>query len=289
MGAILVTGAGGYLGRRVLAALTSGPRADDVVATVRPGGAADVGVPVRPCELTDRAAVAVMLDDIRPDAVVHTAAQVPKDGGGYVDEAAGAASLAMVEALVRGEPRHVVFASSMTVYAADAAMPVKEEDAAPPSTGYAGAKRRAELVLEASGRPVTVLRLPGLFGPPRRGGLIYQVVKALVQDEAPRLPASPPLWAAMHIDDAAALCTRAALASPPDGYQVLNAGYGDEMWIGKAVNLLAGLTGRAPLDVAPSPPFAFKLSRLEKTLGLPDGTLEGRLAEVVDWVRKEAA
>ena len=280
-GPIVVTGAAGYLGGRVLDRL----RAAGVPAR---GLGRRSGPGITACDLTDDSA-ARTIAGLDPRAVVHCAAIVPADAAGYADEDAARLSLAMLESVIAARPRHLVFASSMTVYGAAPPTPAGEDDAPPPGGGYAGGKRRAELrLLAEKDLAVTVLRLPGLFGPPRQGGLLYNVARALARGEAPRLTEHPPLWAALHVDDAAGMIVKAALGGPA-GKRVLNAGSAGRFSTTRAVNALARQFGLGPLTDMPAPEFEFNLDRLKTTLGLPDHTFESRLAELCRDVRAEAA
>ncbi len=276
---VLVTGATGYLGQRIVAAF----RARDIpIRTVGRDDSADIR-----CDLTDREAVAGSIP--AHALVVHTAAHVPKQAADYDDENQAALSLSMVANLLSRQPSRLVFTSSMTVYG-PGSMPVREEHAGAPTSGYAGAKRRAEEMIEAASVPSVVLRLPGLFGPPRRGGLLYEAVRALCAGRSVSVPADPPLWAALHVDDAAELCLRAVMADIPKQVVLLNAGYAGSFTIPGAVTEIAELLGMPPPRALPeAPSFAMDLSRMEDTLGLLSHGWRGRLEDLIAWTRRADA
>ncbi len=269
---VLVTGASGYLGGHVIAALGDGAQ----------------GIGSANCDLLDAAAVADLIPDWSERRVIHLAAQVPKTATGYADDEAGEANLRMVEVLLAQRPRHLIFASSMTVYRADDPMPVREDNAGPPARGYAGSKRRTEmLALDTPETLVTVLRLPGLFGAPRLAGLLWNVALALARGDVPRLPDLPVLWAAMHVEDAARACVVAA-QSMPELSRIVNVGYPGKFSTTLAVNALAALFGRGALTEAEAPEFAMDLTRMKTHLGLPDWSFEDRLRDLAEEAKRYA-
>ncbi|MFT5511498.1 MAG: nucleoside-diphosphate-sugar epimerase [Hyphomicrobiaceae bacterium] len=276
---IVVTGAQGYLGDAVCRALNR-------------HGLQYAGLAHRPagklvaCDMTDEASVRA---HIAPHShVIHCAAIVPSTAEGYADENAAAESLAMIDALLCTRPQHIVFPSSMTVYAPDAQMPVDESDVTSNAIGYAAGKIRAERKLLSSGISTSVLRLPGLFGPPRRDGLLYNAAIAFAAGKRPSLPADPPLWAALHVDDAASYCV-SLIQAPGLSSRILNVGYPGKFSISRAMQDLAALFARPAPDMKEGPCFAMRLDRLQAVQGLVASTWNQRLGELADWATETAA
>jgi nucleoside-diphosphate-sugar epimerase len=234
------------------------------------------GLPLTPItradvDLRDAEAVARTIPTGR--VVLHCAAPVPRTMDDYADERAARDGLDMVRALLTTKPARFVFASSMTVYR-DAPSPVREEDAPPPGQGYVGGKRRAELLIEESGVPAMILRLPGLFGPPRRGGFLYNAARAVAAGEDFTIGARPRIWAALHVDDAAEAMIRAAELSVPP--QILNVGYEGRFSLDRALEQLRG----DDLDDASG--FEMDLTQMRATIGKLPGTWLGRLATLLE-------
>lgn len=270
---IAVTGASGYLGGRVVARL----RAAGIDAVACPGLRDGF-------DLADREATKRFFAEAACGTIVHCAAAVPKTPAEYMDGSAAERSVAIAAAVASSGVPHVVFSSSMTVYPADARMPVREEDAADDAAGYAGGKLAAERALcGAPGMVATALRLPGLFGPPRQGGLLYNAALAFARRRIFPLPHPAPLWAALHVDDAADLLVRAALDTPAET-RILNAGYGEAMSVTRTVSQLAARFGVVlPEDGAPE--FEMDLTRLDAAIGRPAKTLAERLDEIAALAR----
>lgn len=149
---ILVTGARGFVGGYLRAALAIGDPAVTVIGTgLARGGEVDVAL-----DLTDAAAVDEVLAREQPDAIVHLAAQASISAaltGAETDTWAvnlgGTLNLAL--AIARRVPgATLLFASSSEVYGrAFGAAPVEEDVVPLPLNAYARSKLMAEQVLAA--------------------------------------------------------------------------------------------------------------------------------------------
>jgi nucleoside-diphosphate-sugar epimerase len=273
-GPVLVTGAGGYLGSRVIDRLKA--VGVDAIGLARGHGSDIV------CDLLDAGRVRKTVGRTGAAVVVHCAAAVPKTAAAYNDAEAASHSVRMVRNLLDAGVENIVFVSSMTVYAPGDGAPVKEDQTAPQSA-YGLAKMEAEGLLIADPRcSAAILRLPGLFGPPRRNGLVYALCDAVLKRRQPTLPAQPMMWAAMHVDDAAEILVRGAIRRPgPD--IVANVGYSGALSVSLLVRHLQEITGvEIPYDL-PHPTFQMDLGTLESSLGLPQGNLAGRLSEMLEY------
>ena len=108
---------------------------------------------------------------------------------------------------------------------------------------------------------------------------------ALARGDVPTLDPSLPQWAAMHVEDAAEICVRAASVPDPCS-MVMNAGYPEPMAIADAVMQLATLFGRE-VSVPLPKWFAFDLTRLHSFLGPVTGKFDDRLRQLAMWGRAE--
>jgi len=237
------------------------------------------------CDLTHLQSVIDYFSRENFTAVIHCAAVVPKSAKDYADGAAGAASLRMTENIVAAGVPHVVFTSSMTVYRDGLLLPVREDDADQEAKGYGGYKLQAERALCAADHlKTTILRLPGLFGPPRESGLLYNAAIELAKGRFPDLNPPFPMWAAMHVDDAADLLCRAALKRPVHSC-ILNAGYPDSMSVTRTVSQLAARFGIG-MPEGDARAFRMDITALIEGLGPPRTTLDTRLDELARSVRQ---
>jgi len=146
----LVTGAGGMLGRDLLAV--------DVKI---------VGLTHDDLDVTDLGACRAAVDGVRPDVVINCAAWTDVDGA-ESDEAAalavnrdGAANLAVA---ARGAGARLIHLSTDYVFAGAATRPYVESDATGPISAYGRTKLAGERAVLAASSDHAVVRTAWLFG-----------------------------------------------------------------------------------------------------------------------------
>jgi GDP-4-dehydro-6-deoxy-D-mannose reductase len=148
----VVTGAAGFVGRHLVAALRAGGHA--VTGLDRHGPADRIG---------DLAALP--LRDLRADAVFHLAAFANPSASVGAAEEAFAANVGATRRIVRDLPAgRFVIASSCAVYGRSLRAAL-ETDPPAPATPYAATKLCAEAAALASGRDVVILRPFNHTGP----------------------------------------------------------------------------------------------------------------------------
>ncbi|NCC84308.1 MAG: NAD(P)-dependent oxidoreductase [Clostridia bacterium] len=246
---VLITGAQGYLGSYIVEIL----RHKQGVHLI-PTGRTDAEGVLR-CDLANRRDVESLLGMTLPDCVLHCAAYVPKQAEEYNEKNASMANVEMLRNLLDFSTCPLFFISSMTVYGEPIERPAKESDPRCPSSAYAESKSACEELLEHSGRSGFALRLPGLFGLPRRSGVVYNVLSALKKTEVVRLPEHPVVWASMDVCDASLSIAQLILGRIPKSFKVLNIGYRG----GQSLNLLlqyaSKISGNEPLKYTVRHPF----------------------------------
>lgn len=277
MGTIVVTGAGGYLGAHVLAALRrAGHGSVGLARREAPGLAV--------CDLLDAPRLARLMKKLQPARILHCAWETPRTLSQYDDCAAAERGLAMLDNLLAATQAPILLVSSMTVYGQDNATPTRREgDAGQPESAYGRAKWAAEQRLAASGRAGFAARLPGLFGGGRQCGLVWCLLRALLSGNPPELPRRPLLWAAMDVRDAAHSLAHLCDA-PCEQLTPVNIGYQDVYSISRLVTLLGDLTGHATTCDVPHPDFAFDLARVRALGAAPEQTLRGACLRLLEEV-----
>jgi len=183
---VLVTGSAGFIGFHVARRLLADghdvlgldgftPYYD--VALKRARHAALAALPrFTPCEamLEDEAAVAAAIAGCRPEIVIHLAAQAGvrhslEDPLAYAS-ANVAGTITLLEALRARPPRHLLFASSSSVYGGNPKMPFAETDRTDfPASPYGATKKAGEALTHAYahlyGVPTTGFRFFTVYGP----------------------------------------------------------------------------------------------------------------------------
>ncbi len=173
---VLVTGAGGMLGR-------------DVVRAAQAAGDEVVGLARAALDVTDEAAVAVAVADAKPDAVVNCAAWTNVDGaeddpdGAHAVNATAAGNLARAAARAGARLVHVstdyVFDGART---ADAPAYV-ESDATGPRSVYGASKLAGEQEVAAADGSHAIARSSWLFGVSGRNFVATMLALGVERDD----------------------------------------------------------------------------------------------------------
>ena len=264
---ILVTGASGFVGNRLVGRLRSGFGAEiEVVGWDRTPHAQSIpGVAWRSVDLTDAAAVDAAIRAERPDRVFHLA------GLSSVKQAEGAASQACevnvggTVALARALNDHaagaaLIFASSGAVYGAAfaSAEPLTEQAAVRPLDAYGRSKLAAEIVLQdmlSERCPVIALRLLNHSGPGQDERFVVPSFAAqIARIEKGLTPASLSVGNLdverdfLDVDDVIdAYLAALTMADQANGFQTYNVASGRPRGIGSILDRLIGLSTASPV------------------------------------------
>ncbi len=294
---ILVTGASGYLGRRLVPRLISlGARV--AVQVRRPDPDSWGGLDVVVGDLRDSECAEGLRRGWRWQHVVHLAGSVTPTAQDFTSEADSARShvqlaLAVSRALPAGFSGRVVHASSMSVYGCAPRLPVPEHQPLAPRFLYAVGKVIAEDVWRASPcEDCWWLRLPGLFSRERKSGALYHFTRAALSGQPIQISATEPtLWDVLHVDDAVEAILR-ALASPARLKGPINVSYGEVVDLTRMARLVARLT--TGVDVVNltgivHPPFQLDIDLARRLMAWPPCNLETRITELVRELAADAS
>ena len=149
------------------------------------------------CDLADRSAVAAVFAKQRFSSVAHLAAQAgvahsAVDPAAYVDaNLVGFANI--LEGCRHGECRHLLYASSSSVYGANQRMPLRVSDRVDEPLSLYGATKRANELMAYTyahmfGLPATGLRFFTVYGPWGRPDMaVWLFTQAIFEDRPVRL------------------------------------------------------------------------------------------------------
>ncbi len=204
--AIIVTGAAGFIGFHTAKALLA--RGEEVVGVdnlnayydvrLKEARLAELGKAPRfrfvRADFADRPAMKALFAEVHPDRVVHLGAQAGvrysiDNPQAYIDSNL-VGFLSILEGCRHHDVRHLVYASSSSVYGANAAVPFCEGTSSTdhPVSLYAATKRSNELMAHTYahlyGLPVTGLRFFTVYGPWGRPDMAYfKFTKAILAGE----------------------------------------------------------------------------------------------------------
>jgi len=331
---VLLTGAAGFIGMHVARRLLG--RGEAVVGvdnlnayydpSLKRARLAQLGMhdqfTFHEADIADRAAIDALFDRHRPQRVVHLAAQAGvryalTNPMAYSDSNLTGTTV-MLEACRRLEVRHLVFASSSSVYGANRELPFSEGDAVDhPVSFYAATKRANELMAHSYAHlfalPVTALRYFTVYGPWGRPDMaIWKFTDALLRGRPIDVYAGGELSRDFTYVDDAVEATLRLLDAPrapvsstdPDDwnaivpdtswapFEIVNLGRSDPVSVNELLALLEGITGRRaqrnelgmqPGDVERTYSDTGKLLRL--TGYVPVTPLEAGLRAFIDWFR----
>jgi UDP-glucuronate 4-epimerase len=317
-GPVLVTGAAGFIGSHVAARLagmgiavaacdnfndyyTPQLKHDRVDALLKPHG-----IDCETVELSDYAQVQSLFERVRPAYVIHLAAQAGvryslENPAAYVQSNLVAFSN-MLEACRQWKPRHLVYASSSSVYGANRKVPFHEDDRTDePVSLYAATKKSNELVAHSYshlfGLPTTGLRFFTVYGPWGRPDMAYfSFTQKMLKGEPIPVFAEGKLHRDFtYIDDIVEGVVR-VVTKPKDAtagaapHAILNIGNHQPVQVMDFISTLEKVLGvKANLQFLPMQPGDVPATyadttRLQELVGFaPSTSLEEGLTRFRDW------
>jgi nucleoside-diphosphate-sugar epimerase len=302
-GRILVTGAGGFCGGAVAAALAASGA--DVIAVVRPGGGPAAAGTAVVCDLADPTAVAGLVRDVRPDLCVHAAAAGARarcDDIAQLLRVNVEATAALATALAAHGARRLVTLGSSSEYGTpDCAM--REELAPAPDDPYGVSKLAGGLMARAltrgTGLETVHLRLFSVYGPGEDAGrLVPSVLGSLAGRRPVDMTPGEQVRDFIYVGDVVRAVELALRAPGVDG-ATLNIGTGVATTVRELAETACEVTGADPallrfgaLPYRPGERFAWRADpRLaEAWLGFVAGTsLHDGLALTLEAMETRAA
>ncbi len=322
---ILVTGAAGFVGSHVCQRLLARPGRAEVLGIDNLNDYYPVVLKqarlarLEGCEgfrfvradFADAAALDAVVGSFQPDYLIHLGAQAGVRYSLTHPEAYVHSNLVgfanILEAARRHRPKHLVFASSSSVYGGGVPTPFREDAVSEPLSFYAATKRANEHMAYSyahlHGLRCTGLRFFTVYGPwgrPDMAPILF--ARAILAGETIKL------WNHgkyrrdfTFIDDIVDGVLRVALMPPaPEAsvaarppYDVFNIGHHRPVEVLMFVQMLESLLGKkADIELLPPQPTEMPetcadLTRIKAAVGYePRTSLEDGLRQLVEWVRE---
>jgi nucleoside-diphosphate-sugar epimerase len=209
----LVSGASGFLGHAVCAELRE--RDHEVAALVRRPGSEPRGCSAVQGDLVDAAALALVVEGVRPDCVIHLAAEIASQRSEQrLREVNVEGTRRLLDAcLALPAPPRFVFASTVVTGDAGGRLLAPGEPL-PVTTPYGRTKQEGEEMVLGSGLPAIVVRPSHVYGP--GGWYAEEMVKRL---ESPGrfavIGRGDNLWDVVRAEDVASALVLAAERGTP--------------------------------------------------------------------------
>jgi nucleoside-diphosphate-sugar epimerase len=274
---VLVTGAGGLIGSRLVPALAA--EGADVHRLARPGASAplrdDPGdVTTWECSPTDPAAVAACLAEARPAVVVHLAGDSAVRHGGADPEALRRSveanlvgTLSLVLAAAAAGTDAVIRAGGLEEYGLGPvpfAEDQREEPVSPYSASQVAATHYCRMLQRHLAPAIVTLRLALVYGPGQSGGfLVPSLVRACLAGEDFELTGGEQTRDIVFVDDVVQAFLAAARRGPELRGEIVNVGTGVERRVLDVAETVVRLTGsRTRLLRGAAPERAVEIERL---------------------------
>jgi UDP-glucuronate 4-epimerase len=327
--AVLVTGAAGFIGAATSRALLE--RGDDVVGIDNLNDYYDPGLKqarlsnlacqfdnrfrFERADFADAAELQKVANGVEIDAIVHLGAQAGvryslENPGAYIQSnLVGHAN--MLEFARARRPRHVVYASSSSVYGGNKSLPFRVEDRVDhPLSLYAATKKSDELLSESYASlyrmPLTGLRFFTVYGPWGRPDMAMWIfTKALYAGEPlPLFNGGEMRRDFTYIDDIVRGVIACLDAPPVDGgeikaggstspHAIYNIGNSRSEDLMRVVELLERETGRKalldpkPMQIGDVKETFADISAIERDHGFrPSTTIDQGVPRFVSWYRE---
>ncbi len=274
---VLVTGATGFIGRHVVAALAAKDAQVVTLARSEARFRGDTHLSVRSGDLLDHASLQGVAAGV--DTVLHLAGYAhaeSADDGAHAElhwRITAEGTRAMLREARAAGVRRFVFVSSVKAAGEGGPACIDESVRSTPASDYGRAKLAAEeLVLAAgreSGMQVCVLRLPLVYGPDNKGN-IPRMAAAIARGRFPPLPETRNRRSMVHVEDVVQALVLAATRPEANGrvYYVTDGVVYSTRQIYDAI--------RAALDLPPP------------RMRIPRWCLHGaaRLGDLVQWLMR---
>ena len=243
------------------------------------------------CDLLDYAALDREIKAFQPDIVYHLASlrsNFNEDNAHLVLRTNTEATyqLAKTCAALPAKPK-LIFTSAMGCYNYERPeyLPVDEEHPVKPIDTYGLSKLAGELTCQffsvRSQLPCVILRISGVFGPGKRGGIIYNCLEAVRSGGSIKVAGGKVARDFIYVGDVVESLVLSMNA--PDTFQVFNIGSGRGTTLPEIIQMVESVTSSKiqveRLPAEQDSEFYFDIAKAEHELGFHPQPLEQRIAD----------
>jgi UDP-glucuronate 4-epimerase len=264
------------------------------------------GFLAREAQLEDARALAGLIAEANAEIVFHLAAQAgvrysAENPRAYI-EANIVGTFNLLEALRQHPPRHLLIASTSSVYGAGRAQPFEEtQDTDHPVSLYAATKKATETIAfsyaHLDGPPMTVMRLFTVYGPWGRPDMaLFKFTRNIIAGEPIDVyGAGKQTRDFTYVGDVVEAMVRLAARPPEDSppYRVVNVGGGRPVGLDDFIAVIEEVLGRKaqrrdlPMQPGDVPATWASTALLEKITGFrPAVPLSDGVRAFVAWYRE---
>ncbi len=248
----------------------------------------------------------MLFSQFRPDVVVNLAAQAGVRHS--IDQPMAFArsnlvgSSVVLEQCHKANVKHLLIASSSSVYGSTLRLPFEETDTCVrPLSFYAATKRANELMAHSYSvvhkLPITCMRFSTVYGPWGRPDMaMIRFIRAMLQDKPVELYGYGDMTRDFtYVDDTVEGIMRLIPAIPNKNAlcQIYNISAGNPVWLpGVIAELEHNLGIKAEIELRPAPPTDIRVTyssndKLYRTTGFaPATTISTGIKALVDWARE---
>ena len=273
---IVITGASGFLGGQIQNELDS--KLTSIFGVSNNNSQKTIG-----CDLSIKDSVKALFDDCQPDCIIHCAAKVPRKSSDYYDDLLARTNIIMTQNILDASLCPIIYISSMTVYGSNTTGSIKETERCSPENSYAKSKLNCERLIKESGRSGFAIRLPGLFGMPRKSGLVYNLISSALTGRDITLPKEPVSWSGIYVADAAKRIIN-LIPKAKDSFSEINIGCRGETSVNLLIKLVNDIFGSNIKTSIKHPIFEFDLTRYKSLISLPAANLKKSLKQFGDEI-----
>ena len=237
--------------------------------------------------------VSRVVGQVKPDALCHLASMRaehhPERDQHWVLTSNLSSTYNLLEACRTHSLRpRIVFTSGMGVYRFQppGQSGIGEDEPVQPEDIYGLGKVCAEAACayfhHHHGWPLTVVRISGVYGPGKPGGIIYNCLRAARDQSTVSLPGAEVVRDLVYVDDVVE-ALEAALTRAPEGYRMYHVGGGQAVSLGQVVEVVQKVTGKSfpvsrPAERSAGNQFLFDISQAKSELGYNPRSIEAGVA-----------